>query len=566
LLVAEVVLAIVVGAGTAEADGVWTTKADMPTARNVLSTCVVDGKLYAIGGALGATTSLSSVEEYDPATNKWTRGANLPEATCGLSTSVIDGKIYAIGGATSAVGVARSSVYVYDPETDTWMRKADMPTARAYLSASVVNGKIYVIGGAPSVYNPAYKTVEEYDPPTDTWTRKADMPTARSTHSAGVVEGKIYAIGGMAGGPTPWTGLSVVEVYDPAMDTWTRKADMPTRRLCHAVSAVDGKIYSMGGGTSNSDALATLEEYDPITDTWTRKANMPTARWGLSSSAVDGKIYAVGGALVSNVAVPTVEEYDTGLGIPSPDFNGDEIVDIEDLLILIEHWGTDEPLCDIAPSPFGDGVVDRKDLEVLMSYWGQEIPNPYLVAHWKLDEAEGAVASDSAGEHDGTVIGVPAWQPAGGMAGGALEFDGTTFVIADSVLDPSVGSFSVFAWIQGGAPGQVILSQQAGDNWLMADFTAGALVTELKSSGRSAHSLTSPAVIADGDWHRIGFTWDGANRILYVDDVEVARDTQSELKSAITSLQIGCGSDRQPGTFWSGLIDDVRFYNQAVRP
>ena len=290
--------------------GPWSTKAPMPTASNLLSACVSNGKLYAIGGGLSATTSSWAVEEYDPATDKWTKRANLPEAMCGLSTSAIDGKIYAIGGATSPVGAARSSVYVYDPETDNWMHKTDMPTARAYLSASVVNGKIYVIGGAPSAFSPAYKTVEEYDPVTDTWTMKEDMPTARCAHSAGLVDGKIYAIGGMVGGPTPWMGLSVVEAYDPATDTWTRKADMPTRRLCHSVSAVDGKIYSMGGGTSNSDALATLEEYDPITDTWTRKADMPTARWGLSSSVVDGKIYAVGGALASNVAVSTVEEYD----------------------------------------------------------------------------------------------------------------------------------------------------------------------------------------------------------------------------------------------------------------
>ena len=59
--------------------------------------------------------------------------------------------------------------------------------------------------------------------------------------------------------------------------------------------------------------------------------------------------------------------------IPIVDFNGDEIVDIKDLVILIEHWGTDSDLCDIGPPPFGDGIVDVKDLEVLMSYWHQKV-------------------------------------------------------------------------------------------------------------------------------------------------------------------------------------------------
>jgi len=53
--------------------------------------------------------------------------------------------------------------------------------------------------------------------------------------------------------------------------------------------------------------------------------------------------------------------------IPVVDFNGDEIVDISDLVELIEHWGTNETLCDIGPMPWGDGVVDVADLEVLMS-------------------------------------------------------------------------------------------------------------------------------------------------------------------------------------------------------
>ena len=551
------------------AEDTWTRKADMPMARNVLSTCVVDGKLYTIGGGLNPTTGSWAVAEYDPATNRWTQRGNLPEATCGLSTSVIDGKIYAIGGATSAVGVARSSVYIYDPETDTWMRKADMPTARVYLSASVVNGKIYVIGGAPSVYSPAYRIVEEYDPVADTWTRKADMPTARSTHSAGVVDGKIYAIGGMVGGPTPWTGLSVVEAYDPATDTWTRKADMPTRRLCHSVSAVDGKIYSMGGGTSNGDALATLEEYDPITDTWTRKASMTTARWGLSSSAVDGKIYAVGGALVSNVAVSTVEEYDTGLSPRSPDFNGDGIVDSIDMCILVEHWQTDYPLCDIAPPPFGDGIVDVQDLIEVAEHLFEEIYPTELIAYWKLDEAEGDIAFNSTSDNHGILIGSPTWQPEMGKVDGALELDGIDdYIDADFVLNPADGPFSILAWIKGGAAGQVVLSQTGGANWLSADPSEGKLMTELvpPTTRSPLPPLVSEIQITDGNWHHIGFVWDGSHRTLCVDGVVVAEDTQDGLDSSENGLNIGSGKMTQPGTYFSGLIDDVRIYNRAVTP
>jgi hypothetical protein len=252
--------------------------------------------------------------------------------------------------------------------------------------------------------------------------------------------------------------------------------------------------------------------------------------------------------------------------VPVVDFNGNGHVDTDDLLRLIESWGQDDPVADIGPAPWGDGTVDAADLEVLMSYWGQEVQDPTLVAHWKLDEQEGMNASDSAGEHDGTVIGVPAWQSGGGVMDGALEFDGTTFVVTDPVLSPSEGAFSVSAWVKGGAPGQTILSQQKDVNWLLSDSVMGALMTELESGGRSGKALYSDAIIADGTWHRVGFAWDGSNRRLYVDDVLVAEDTQQGLAACYGGLQIGCGGDMAAGTFWSGLIDDVRIYNRAVRP
>jgi len=58
--------------------------------------------------------------------------------------------------------------------------------------------------------------------------------------------------------------------------------------------------------------------------------------------------------------------------IPIVDFNGDEIVDLDDLLVMIENWGTDNSLCDIGPMPWGDSVVDIEDLIVFMEYWEKE--------------------------------------------------------------------------------------------------------------------------------------------------------------------------------------------------
>jgi len=246
------------------------------------------------------------------------------------------------------------------------------------------------------------------------------------------------------------------------------------------------------------------------------------------------------------------------------DFTGDFLVDIEDLITLIEHWGQNEPLVDIGPTPFGDGVVEAADLTVLMSYWGQELYDPSLLAHWKLDETEGDVAYDSAGDHDAALLGEVLWQPEGGQTGGALQFDGAaSYVSASFILDPTKQPFSVYLWIKGGQPGQTIISQRgAFGAWLLVD-SAGGLATNLTFP---LPAVASNVVITDDRWHRIGLVSDGAGMSLYIDDIEVIRTDTSPILPASGDLHFGAGKNLEPGAFWSGLIDVVQIYDRVVNP
>ena len=545
----------------------WTKKNDMPTARGWLppSSPVVDGKICVIGGAYGYTI-YRTVQVYDPVTDTWMQKSDMPTARWGLCTSAVNGKIYAIGGEQGVSGPACSIVEEYDPATDTWTRKVDMPTRRVGFATCVVDGKIYAIGGGPAEpFDTGLATVEVYDPVRDTWARRADMPTARAYLSADAVGGKIYAMGGTY--VSPWSGLSTVEIYDPAADTWTTKAPMPTGRWALSTCVIEGRIYAIGGTRSpGTGGDASVEAYEPATDAWTQETAMATRRLTLSTSVVDARIYAIGGITVPYpwmTSIPTVEVCD--LNPPPPDFNGDEIVDFKDFSILVHYWSQEELSVDIAPPPFGDRMVDFKDLTVLAEHW---LEGAGPIAHWKLDETEGGVAHDSAGDHNGSVlVQNPLWRRTGGRIGGALEFDGIDdSVSVPFVLNPAEGAFSVFAWVKGGGAGQVILSQAGGANWLMAGAPDGILTTEIREPGRKGKPLVSQAIITDGAWHRVGFTWDGSHHRLYVDDVLAAEDAQGNLAGSSANLIIGAGSTLAPGTFWSGLIDDVRLYDRAVKP
>lgn len=294
-------------------EGTWSSNNDMPTGRWELATCSVDGKIYAIGGAGPVHEALATVEEYDPQTGTWKKKSDMPTPRQGLSANVVDGKIYAIGGATSpssAYGASVttfSTVEIYDPATDTWTSGADMPTARGFHSANVVGGKIYVFGGSQD-WSPNYKhvlVVEVYDPAHDSWTQLSEMPTARGAGFSSVVNGKIYLFGGY-GGPQR------VDEYNPRDDSWIQKTDMPTARHAHSSSVMNGRVFLVGGYDpfSGYTGLTKVDVYDPRRDVWMTAPNLPTGRFGLRTCVADGKIYAIGGmAYWIDAALGAVEEF-----------------------------------------------------------------------------------------------------------------------------------------------------------------------------------------------------------------------------------------------------------------
>ena len=257
--------------------------------------------------------------------------------------------------------------------------------------------------------------------------------------------------------------------------------------------------------------------------------------------------------------------------IPIVDFNGDGIVDADDMCIMVDHWGENYSLCDIGPSPLGDGIVDVQDLIVLAEHLFEEVFPIELIGYWKLDETEGDITYNSTSDNHGLISGNPTWQPDSGQVAGAIKFDGVDdYISTDFVLNPADGYFSVFAWIKGGDPGQVILSQTGGANWLSVDPLEGKLMTELVPPTTRSPSppMVSDFVITDGKWHHVGIVVTAYGiRNLYADGIRVAFDIQTNnLPSSNGGLYFGTGNNLDSGTFFSGLIDDVRIYNKALSP
>jgi N-acetylneuraminic acid mutarotase len=248
----------------------WTMKKKMPLAIHHAAAAAYDGKVYLFGGQAqlqqGGPTQIPIANSwaYDPVDDSWKALAPMPTARAAASAAAVDGKIYVIGG------------------------------------ASVHPGQKIVSLGA-TVPHRSIGTNEAYDPATNSWAERTSMPTPRNHAAIGVVNGKIYVIGGRVGSLyiTNGSPTNVVEVYDPATDNWgVVGLRMPHPRSGMGWATYEGKIYVAGGEMYNRDFLATLrvvEVYDPATNTWGRIPDMPTARHGVNVAAIGNRLYVIGG-------------------------------------------------------------------------------------------------------------------------------------------------------------------------------------------------------------------------------------------------------------------------------
>jgi len=329
----------------------------------------------------------------------------------------------------------------------------------------------------------------------------------------------------------------------------TVNSGLPNNRIWNLAVDAQGNIWAATDGG--------LAKYDGLN--WTV--------YNMSNSGLpDNNVYSLAFDAQGNLWIGTESG---GLAVyhplPQVDLNADEKVNFKDFSMLAQYWFQDQP-------PFSYQRVDYEYLAVLAENW---LADFRLVAHWNLDETEGNIAYDSIGDKNGTLYGQPLWQPAAGRIDGALQLDGNDdYISTNFALGSSVLSFSTFVWVKGGAPGQVIISQmnyivgrtaQPGSTWLGTDSSDGKLITRLMDVPYGP--LESEAVITDGQWHQVAvvYDFDGFCRSLYVDGAEVAKD-ETIVAGLLSpgSLRFGADKDLSAGSFFSGLIDDIRIYTMAL--
>lgn len=355
-----------------------------------------DGKVYVIGGVgdgIWGSSSLDSVEVFDPLALGWTPGPPMPGGKRGRLAVVtgVDGKIYAIGG---QVGNQPTSIVErFNTKSGQWESVAGLNKAR-FLAAAAVgpDGRIYVIGGTNN--NGTLKDAEVFDG-TGWSVISATMVHPRERHTALTgLDGFIYVFGGDAG--------ATVERFNGSQ--WELLPSFNSYRYSFAsVTGPNGHLYTLGGTPPIFSGTGLVEDllYDPynpfapVNWSYANLAPMPTPRGQLAAAVAEGSIFAIGG-------------YSKAL----------------DKLDVVEAYGP------ISPPLF-------KDLRAL----------------WRFDQSDfwpppGPGDDWSVNGNKGTPIGFPGY--VGGRVWTAWPFNGSNFIsVPDSpTLNFGTGDFSIEGWVK----------------------------------------------------------------------------------------------------------------------
>lgn len=201
-----------------------------------------------------------------------------------------------------------------------WTTVRPMSTVRSHAAAAVHGGRLYVFGGGGPAFA-ALKTAECYDPATDRWTPIAPLPTARSGLVAVPFRDRIYVMGGgFKKSDGTFEFLTVVEIYDPAKDSWSKGPSLLRRHDAPAATVMGGRIYLMGGhlpdtpgGPLTDPAFNVVELFDGIHGSWLELSPMPTPRFSLAAVPWEGNVLAMGGGAFRDGAFrnfDVIEAYD----------------------------------------------------------------------------------------------------------------------------------------------------------------------------------------------------------------------------------------------------------------
>jgi hypothetical protein len=197
-----------------------------------------------------------------------------------------------------------------------------------------------------------------------------------------------------------------------------------------------------------------------------------------------------------------------------------------------------------------------------------------ILSEYLFDETSGNIVIDSQGHQNGNIFNDVTRGE--GINGRGITIVNSGYISLGKYLGESLNAVTLSAWInpapvKGGWQG-IIMHGAAGT----PEFDTYALYINpdsksigFKTSGTTPSWVSTDGLptLFDGAWHLVTVTYDGAQKIIYVDsDVVFTADATGSIDAAKDyNLLIGAGRDfATPNQNYEGMMDEARIYNYAL--
>uniref|UniRef100_UPI00358FAE1F kelch-like protein 22 isoform X1 n=1 Tax=Myxine glutinosa TaxID=7769 RepID=UPI00358FAE1F len=237
----------------------------------------------------------------NPKTQRWQtfQPAGRTPRLSNQGIAVINDFVFLVGGDNNTHGFrAVSDCWRYDPRHNKWSSIAPLQQEHADHCLCAVGSFLYVVGGRD--YVTELREVERYSLETNSWEYVQPLPRESYAHAGVAYEDKIF----VSCGAREDVYLPSLLCYEPETNKWHQRSPAPVERAWHGMAVAGHLLYLLGGSNrrhgSRRDVLQ-VHTYEPANDTWSSVAPLPTGHGepGISvlSKPEDGEveIYVVGG-------------------------------------------------------------------------------------------------------------------------------------------------------------------------------------------------------------------------------------------------------------------------------
>ncbi len=200
------------------------------------------------------------------------------------------------------------------------------------------------------------------------------------------------------------------------------------------------------------------------------------------------------------------------------------------------------------------------------------------VGYWGMDEGGGQYAFDGSGNSNNGTLGAnvnpgtddPSWTT--GKVGSALSFDGDDYVRVETSasLESAYYEVTMEAWIKPNdvTNEQYILSKSdgyAGCQWYLRIGGGVAMTVVVYDNTSAGYAFSKTGSLSVGVWqHVVGiFSASQGKFKIYINGVEYSSTTAAPNAGGLADRYLNIGRQGS-GSYFNGLIDEVRIYSRAL--